>query len=301
MELKQIQYFTEVVKHGSFSKAAENLHLSQPNISKIVKNLEEELNAKLLIRTTRKFELTDTGKLLYQCGQQIAQSVQNFYQEFDDITNSKMGYVKMGIFSTLGTDVFSEIMSLFHKEYPGITVQFVEDGALNLKKMLIHGDIDLVVMPIPIEEEFECIPFMSGDLRLLVHQNHRFSSYEAVSWEELRNESFIIFREGFKVHELIIEECKRGGFQPKIICETSQINFIMDMVAFNHGIAILPQRYQKEIDKSERGVKIIPLMNPQVKWQVGIAWKKGSYISHATKTWLEFLGNTLKVVSGEVQ
>ncbi|MEH7307340.1 LysR family transcriptional regulator [Neobacillus drentensis] len=88
MELKQIQYFTEVVKHGSFSKAAEHLHLSQPNISKMVKSLEEELNTKLLIRTTRKFELTDTKKVLYQCGQQIAQSVQHFYQGFDDIAKT---------------------------------------------------------------------------------------------------------------------------------------------------------------------------------------------------------------------
>lgn len=293
MELKQIQYFTEVVKHGSFSKAAESLHLSQPNISKIVKSLEEELNAKLLIRTTRKFELTDTGKLLYQCGQQIAESVQYFYQEFDDV--SKKGYVKMGIFSTLGTDVFSEIMSLFHKEYPEITVQFVEDGAFNLKKMLINGDIDLVVMPIPIDEEFDCIPFLSGDLRLLVNQNHRLSNYETVSWEDLRNECFIIFRKGFKVHELIMEECKRIGFEPNIICETSQMNFILDMVAFNQGITILPQRDQKEIDKNERGIKIIPL-HPQVNWQTGIAWKKGSYISHATKTWLDFVKNKLEVV-----
>jgi DNA-binding transcriptional LysR family regulator len=63
MELKQLQYFTEVVKHGSFSKAAEYLYISQPNISNVIKDLEAELDVKLLIRTTRKLELTDTGKI----------------------------------------------------------------------------------------------------------------------------------------------------------------------------------------------------------------------------------------------
>jgi DNA-binding transcriptional LysR family regulator len=85
MELKHLQYFTEVVKHGSFSKAAESLYISQPNISNVVKNLEEELEVKLLIRTTRKLELTDAGKLLFLYGQQISQTLQQFYQELDEI------------------------------------------------------------------------------------------------------------------------------------------------------------------------------------------------------------------------
>lgn len=89
MDFKQIQYFTEVVNQGSFSKAAEHLFLSQPNISKTIKDLEKELDAKLLTRTTRKIELTDTGKLLYHYGQRISQSIEHFYDELDDIKNSK--------------------------------------------------------------------------------------------------------------------------------------------------------------------------------------------------------------------
>ena len=77
--MKHLQYFTEVVKQGSFSKAAEYLYISQPNISNVIKNLEEELDVKLLIRTTRKLELTDTGKLLFQYGQQVSQTLQQFY------------------------------------------------------------------------------------------------------------------------------------------------------------------------------------------------------------------------------
>ena len=71
MDIRQIHYFTEVVKHGSFSKAAEHLYISQPNISNVIKDLEEELDVKLLIRTTRKLELTDTGRLLFQYGQKF--------------------------------------------------------------------------------------------------------------------------------------------------------------------------------------------------------------------------------------
>ncbi|MBK5461978.1 LysR family transcriptional regulator [Peribacillus sp. TH27] len=293
MDFKQIQYFTEVVNQGSFSKAAEHLFLSQPNISKSIKDLEKELDAKLLTRTTRKIELTDTGKLLYHYGQRISQSIEHFYDELDDIKNSKKGNIKMGIFSTLGTDIFSELMALFHIEYPLITVRFVEDGALHLKNTLLNGELDLVVMPLPIDDEFDSIPFMKGDLRLVVHQNHRFANQETVSLEDLREESFIIFREGYQVHELIMQACKLNGFEPNVICETSQWKFIMEMVSFNQGITILPQSDLKEIDVSEGKIKVIPLI-PHINWQIGIAWKKDSYISYATRTWIDFIKTKLE-------
>ena len=296
MELKHLQYFTEVVKHGSFSKAAEHLYISQPNISNVIKDLEEELDVKLLIRTTRKLELTDTGKLLFQYGQQVSQTLQQFYQELDDTKNSKKGYVKIGIFPMLGTEFFTKMISEFHKQYPEIRVRFVEDGASNLKKALIQGELDLVVMPFPIDEElFDFFPFLKGDLRILVHQHHPLANNESVKWSELLDENFIIFREGFTIHDTIMEECGRLGFEPNIICETSQWNFMMEMVSINQGITILPQSKFNEIDHNNLKLKILPLVEPEKNWNLGIAWRKECYLSFATRTWIQFLKDTLEI------
>jgi DNA-binding transcriptional LysR family regulator len=296
MELKQIHYFTEVVKQGSFSKAAEQLYISQPNISNVIKDLEKELDVTLLIRTTRKLELTDTGKLLFQYGKQISQSLQSFYQELDDVKNRKTGAIKIGIFPMLGMQFFTEILAEFHKQYPGISIQFEEDGAYNLKKSLIQGELDLVVMPLPIEkEEFDFLPFLKGDLRLLVHKHHALANKEKVAWSDLQNEDFIIFREGFSIRDTIFEECRRLGFEPTIICESSQWNFMIEMVSIKQGIAILPQSTQKELNFTGKQIKVLRLTDPQINWQLGIAWRKESYISNATKTWIHFVKDRLKI------
>src|SRR3954447_6954762 len=296
MELKHLQYFTEVVKHGSFSKAAKYLYISQPNISNVIKDLEEELDAKLLIRTTRKLELTDLGRLLFQYGQQVSQTLQQFYQELDDTKNSKKGHVKIGIFPMIGTKFFTKIISEFHKQYPEISVRFVEDGANNLKKVLMEGDLDLIVMPYPIDEElFDFYPFLKGDLRILVHQRHPLANNESVKWSELRDESFIIFREGFTIHDTILEECERLGFEPNIICETSQWNFMMEMVSINQGITILPQSQFNEIENNNLNFKILPLVEPEKNWHLGLVWRKEGYLSFATRTWIQFLKETLEV------
>ncbi|MCM3672175.1 LysR family transcriptional regulator [Mesobacillus maritimus] len=295
MELKHLQYFTEVVKHGSFSKAAESLYISQPNISNVIKDLEEELEVKLLIRTTRKLELTDTGRLLYQYGQQVSQTLQQFYQELDDTKNSKKGSVKMGIFPMLGTEFFTNMIANFHLQYPEIRVRFVEDGARKLRESLLQGDLDLVVMPYPIDEKvYDFFPFLSGELRILVHQQHPLANKSSVKWGELVDENFIIFREGFTIHDTIIEECGRLGFEPKIICETSQWNFMIEMVSNHQGITILPQSKFNEIDSQHHKLKVLPLVDPEKEWNLGIAWRKESYLSFATRTWIQFLKETLE-------
>lgn len=293
MELKHLQYFTEVVKHGSFSKAAKSLYISQPNISNVIKGLEEELEVKLLIRTTRSLELTDIGKLLFQYGQQVSKTLQQFYQELEDTKNSKKGCVKMGIFPMIGTNFFTKMISEFHKKYPEISVQFVEDGASHLKKALIQGELDLAVMPYPIDEGlFNFFPFLKGDLRVLVHQHHPLANNESVKWSELHDENFIIFREGFTIHDTIMDECGRLGFEPNIICETSQWNFMMEMVLINQGITILPQSKFNEIDHNNLNLKILPLVEPEKNWNLGIAWIKGGYLSFATRTWIQFIKGT---------
>ncbi|MFS0824664.1 LysR family transcriptional regulator [Bacillus sp. 1P02SD] len=293
MELKQLHYFSEVVNQGSFSKAAEVLYTSQPTISNVIRDLEEELDVKLLIRTTRKLELTDAGKLLYQYGQRMHQIVKQFYQELDDTKNSQKGYVKIGIFPMLGTKLLSKMIAKFHKLYPGIRVRFEENSAANLQKALMKGDLDLVVMPYPIDQDvFEFFPFLKGDLRILVHQSHPLAKKESVKWGELINENFIIFREGFAIHDTILKECRRLGFEPDIICETSQWNFMIELVSMNQGITILPESNFNEINHQHLQVSISPLTEPQVTWQLGIAWKKDRYLSYATKTWIEFLKKT---------
>ena len=209
----------------------------------LIKDLEEELDVKLLIRTTRKLELTDTGRLLFQYGQEISQSLQHFYQELDDIKNNKRGYIKIGIFPMLGMEFFTKTIAEFHQQYPEIIIRFVEDGANHLKKASNTTAIWIwLLCPFLLtKQSFDFFPFLKGDLRVIVHQDHPLANKESSKVVRISTmNSLIILREGFNIHDMIIEEYKRMGFEPNIICETSQWNFMLEMVSINHGITILP-------------------------------------------------------------
>lgn len=294
MELRQIQYFSEVVKHGSFSKAAESLFISQPTISNVVKELEKELGTKLLIRTTRKFELTDAGRLLFQLSQKLSTTLIHFEEELDDIKNGLKGEIKMGVFTSVGTEILTRITAEFYDAYPKIYITFIEDSAENLKNALLERDLDLCLMNLPASEEFESFPFLKGDLRLLVHQDNALVSREMVKWADLKDEKFIMLREGFTINDMIMWETNRLGFTPEIISETSQWKFIFELVSYNLGIAILPQSFLTKIRLKEKGIHVLPLVEPEVPWEIGIAWPKNSYVSLATQKWIDFLQEKLK-------
>ena len=293
MEFRQLHYFSQIVKHGSFSKAAKQLFVSQPTISNVVKELESELGSKLFNRSTRKIELTDTGRLLYQYSENLSRSLLHFQEELNDIKSGVKGQIKMGVFTSVGTEILTEIMTEFYQLYPEINISFVEDSAANLKEFLFQGELDLVVVSLPTNEEFETIPFLKGDLRLLVHEGHPLANEESIRWDELKEEKYIMFREEFSVYQMIMWEAKRLGFQPEIICATSQWKFILELVSFNLGIAILPQSTLTKIMVKHKGINVLPLVDPEVTWEIGIGWKKDSYVSLPTQKWISFLKEKL--------
>lgn len=293
MDLREIQYFSEIIKQGSFSKAAESLFVSQPTISNVVKELEKELGTKLMIRTTRKFELTDSGKLLLKYSENLSNSLSHFQEELNDINRGHKGTIKMGVFTSVGTEILTKIMADFYSNYPDINITFVEDSADNLKRSLFQGELDLVVVSLPTSEEFVSFPFLEGDLQLLVHEGHKLADRQKVQWQDLKDEKFIMFREGFTVYDMIMWETARSGFTPDIICETSQWKFILELVSFNLGIAVLPQSTLTPIMVKHKGINVIPLGSPEVHWEIGIGWHKGGYVSLATQKWIGFLQEKL--------
>ncbi|MEH7120333.1 LysR family transcriptional regulator [Neobacillus vireti] len=289
MELKQLEYFSEVVKQGSFTKAAVALYTSQPSVSNAVKDLEKELGETLLIRRMRKIELTDAGRLLFSYCQQLAHTLEEFQLDLDALKTNKTGVVRMGSTSTIGGQFFAEVIAEFRKTYPDITIKFTENGATLLKKELLEGHLDVIIVHTPVDESlFNYFIFLKGELRLIVSKSHPLAGAEKVDWLSLQNENFILLPEGYKIRELILSECHHHGFSPKIICETSHWDFLIEMVSREQGITILPQNEQKPLEIGDHNICIIPI-EKRIFWELGIGWRKEGYRSYAAKSWIEFL------------
>lgn len=291
MDIRHLKCFVTVAEHLSFTKASEVLHITQPTISKMIKNLEEELD-KTLFHRSPKIQLTDVGEILYKQAKDILTLFENIEPEIEDITNLKKGVIKIGIPPIVGASFFPKLIGEFKNMYPNIEIQMVEVGSKKIETLVNEGILDIgVVCTLPIKKDnFNMFSFIKSPLVLIINSNHKLSQREIVKYEELKNEKFIIYPRDFSLHDVIIKRCISNDFYPNIICESSQRDFIVEMVAENIGVSFLDEKTYTQV--SNKSIKAVCLEEPNIYLHLFVIWKKNRYISFAAREWLNFI--TLK-------
>ncbi|MDO7906392.1 LysR family transcriptional regulator [Paenibacillus sp. JX-17] len=293
MDIRHLQYFLEVARSRSFTKAAQQLFITQPTISKTIKSLEEELGVTLFARVGKRVELTDAGIVIEEQAQQIVKSFQNLSSELGDLMNIKKGHIRIGLPPMVGSSFFPMVIGEFHKAYPEVTIQLFEDGAKKVEVDVASGALDIGVVVLPTDEGiFGCYSFVDEILKLIVHPTHPLAGREEVALHELAQDSFVLFREDFTLHDRIIAECVSAGFQPHVVYESSQWDLISEMVAAKLGVALLPETICREMDPDR--VRVIRLMEPSIPWQLGMIWRKDRYLSFAAREWIAFTQRLLR-------
>ncbi len=288
LDIKHLEYFMAVAHHKSFTKAAQAMHVSQPGLSKMIKNLEEELDVILLDRNAKEMALTDAGEILLQKAEKMIGLRAEISSSLYNIVHMKKGKIRIGIPPVVGTVFFAEIIAGFRERYPDITIDLYEQGTHIVEKQVLDGQLDLGVAVLPVHEpSLHMIPFIEEEMALLVSQSHHLADEEAVSLKDLKEEAFITFNKHFSVHDITIEACREQGFDPHIAFESSQWDFIGEMVGAKIGISILPKSICTRFPSSK--VSVVSLHNPVIPWKGGIIYKKEHYLSYATREMIRYL------------
>lgn len=291
MDTKQLYYFIEVAKQKSFTKAADVLCLSQPTISKMVRNLENELKVELIDRSAKKIELTVAGEIVYEEGQKILGKLDDLSFLLNDMMDLKKGKIKIGIPPLIGFLFFPKIIKGFREKYPDISIQLVEDNVVRIKKAVNDGDLDLGIAVLPVDDEFDVNPFIEEKMMLFVHSSHHYAKREEVSLIELKEESFVLFQDESTLTQQVLQECINAGFQPNVSYQSVYWDFITGLVGENLGVSIFPESLAKRVNPE---IKAIPIVDPPIIWKLGIILKKDKYVSYAAKEMVSYIGSFRK-------
>jgi DNA-binding transcriptional LysR family regulator len=288
IDIRQLQVVSEIIRLGSFTKAAESLHVTQPTISKIIKSTEDELQMELFAREGRAFKLTDAGHAILQHAGPILQAFDNLMQELNDLSYLNKGSIRFGVPPMAGARFFPEVIKQFQEKYPGITLGMLEDGARKIEESVADGTLDAGVVLWPADEAmFNSIPIVKDRLKVIVPANHPFAERQRISLRELAAESFILFNSDFALHGRIINECRQTGFDPRIVHESSQWDFIGGMVGAGLGVAMLPGAVCNLLD--EEKTRAIELDDPIIPWEPVLVWRREGYLSRAAREWVQFM------------
>lgn len=286
MELRHLQYIAEIVRCSSFTKAAENLNVTQPTISKMIQNLENELNADIFVRNGRQIQLTDVGEAILKYSGPILQMFENLKTEINDLTFLNKGSIRIGLPPMAGSSFFPDVIKKFQDRYPGITMKMVEDGARKIEESIEEGLLDAGILLLPVNQAvFDWFPIFNDRLKVVMHPAHPLADREQIELAELEQERFILFNSNFTLHDRIKNACRSAGFVPRIVSESSQWDLIREMVRADLGIAFLPDTICRLLDPDK--VKAIPLV-PEIPWQPVMAWRRKGYQSLAAREWIAF-------------
>jgi DNA-binding transcriptional LysR family regulator len=183
----------------------------------------------------------------------------------------------------MGAIPFAKSFALFRKQYPNIEVQLFEHGGRRLEELLLAGEIELAASILPVNPEFESHPITRQPLKLLTSATHVLARRNTAGIQMLRNIPLILCEGGFVLNRRIADACKRLGFAPKIAARSSQVDFVVELVAANVGVAILPEMIAERF--LHRGVAALTIDDPQMEWHMALMWRRGGYLSSAARAW----------------
>ncbi|MEO9338829.1 LysR family transcriptional regulator [Mesorhizobium sp. SB112] len=240
MNLRSIRYFVAVADGLSYSRAAEQLNISQSAISRQIQLLEDELGIKLFDRFGRGIQLTATGEELLSESQAILNSVSALREHAREMASGVRGVLRIGTTPQTLESFVARVLSEYRRKYPNIAVMLVEDGSANLVNRIEVGDVDLAFVALPQNSTFEKRELFPFGALAVLPPSHPLATRRTIEIDELAHEQLLLLRQSFMTRKLFDGACALSHIMPKILVESSSPHGLVSLANEGHGIAIIP-------------------------------------------------------------
>ncbi|MEL7499499.1 MAG: hydrogen peroxide-inducible genes activator [Planctomycetota bacterium] len=252
IEFQQLAHFQAVAKAKNFTKAAAELGLSQPSLSRSIQKLEAIVGEPLFERHPRGVKLTEIGTFFLVRANQIRDLVDDTFSELDEASNR--GQIRLAVIPTIAPYLLPKVLRKFGRRHPDIKIQVQEDTTENIVRLCRDGDIDLAIVALPINEKYlEVESLFEDELILVIPKGHELEKKRRVRLTDIQDFPFITLDRQHCLSDNIAEFCNQESFAPVTIERTNQLATIQELVALQHGISIIPAMAQ-ELDKSRKRV-----------------------------------------------
>lgn len=249
MEIQQLRYLVAVAETGNFTRAAERSNVTQPSLSQQIINLEQEVGHKLFHRLGRKAVLTEAGATFLDRARRILFEVDNAGRELRD-HRSLERKITVGAVQTVMPYLVVPLLARAKKELPNLAVDAVEDFRAELVRAVVDGELDLAVVPLPVDDHRLSIePILTEPLLLVVGKDHPIAQRSEISITEIAEENFISMGSSSTLGEQIRVFFGGMNFTPRIGYRCAQVRTVKQLVSMGLGISILPQIARQPHDK----------------------------------------------------
>lgn len=273
------EYVQAIIDYGNISHAAKALYISQPYLSKFIKNLEQELGVEIINRKTTPVTLTYAGERYLYYMNKVENTVQKMQHEMHGISNLKRGRLKIGVSPILATYTLYQLLPHFMQLYPGVEIELVEEATETLENLLIQNHIDVCLNSLPITNPDIMYDYLYEEYNFIViPSNHPMYKKDQTNQDlfdpsQLDGEKFILAKPGLGLRRFTNQVFSEYNIHPKIVLETTNAENSLRLANNGVAITIVPQCVIESMALSIEA-NLYPLKDPKFKSHIVISYCK---------------------------
>jgi LysR family transcriptional activator of glutamate synthase operon len=279
----QLEYFAAIARLQHMSRAAAQLGVSQPALSRALATLEAELAVPLFDRVGRSIRLTRYGELFQKRVARALREIDDGRAELADMVGSKHGTVALGFLRSLGIRFVPQLVRNFSSFNEGVRFSFVQSNNAALEEQLLSGDLDLILNTTSLNKSaFEWRLVANQELVLIVSRSDPLARKRHIDLSELANRPFVTLKQG-NFRRLTEQLCHKAGFAPKIRFEADDSSSVPGFVSAGFGIAIVSPDSAEDSE-----VTALRISRPKANRMIGVAWPRDKYLSACARSFRDF-------------
>ena len=292
MEIRQLRAFVAIAELGTFTAGALRVHVTQAAISMQIRQLENELGARLFIRAPRRVMLTEAGEQLLQRARQILRDHDAAIDEIAELSGAERGRLRIGSASAMvTTDVLPKLLKEVREQHQGAEVTVASGTSEALVQQILAGELDIAFVSLPVEARGINTERLSQDqLVAVASPRHRLAKQRTISAYTLAGEKLILGERGGNTRRLIDQFFAQAGVSLHVSMELSRQAAIRRMVEEDMGVGIVPLQSVSEAVAKGRLVRWW-IEGAQINWELGIAKLIGGYESPILQTFIKLARN----------
>lgn len=299
MEFRQLQYFLKVAEHQSVTRAAEELHVAQPALSKTIRQLEEDLGVRLFQRMGNRIQLNEAGRIFLQYARSVTEESASVRQELEDFRRTDNATVI--IRQDISFAVLFRAVIEFNRLYPTVNFKFYNSvfatDEQNGLEMGTIPDFEVYSTATP-EDTPNSRTLLNERIQLGVPFSNPLSRRESIQLEEVRDLSFLFSSPVHtSINDIMHMHCELSGFRPKHFMDVTSRDDVNYLLRNGLGVAFVPELTWYYMTH-ERGYKLVTIESPECRRCINIRWKNSGYISKASVLFRDFV---LDYIPGEIE
>jgi LysR family transcriptional regulator, hydrogen peroxide-inducible genes activator len=274
MTLTEMRYLVSLARERHFGRAAERCHVSQPTLSVAIKKVERELGAALFERSAAELRLTPFGERVVEQARRVLAEALKLDEIGEQGRDPLEGPLRIGVIYTIAPYLLPQLVPALHSRAPGMPLYLREDFTANLVPALKQGELDVVLLALPLESPGIVTQALYEEaFRVVVPVGHALQGPVAAS--QLSADQLLMLGQGNCFRDQVLEACPHLA-DPRDLAdavEGSSLETLRYMVASGAGVAVMPSTAADPLAEREPLVRVLPFADPEPTRQVGLGWR----------------------------